>query len=194
MAKKNQPTAIDALSTLGTIIDGSQKRDAIHVAVIAMTAKFKVYPGQPIDENGNTPGIQGFTKQVGIVDPFLTQPVFGGESFWVLLNPRTITSLRHAWSHPDFPDEYQEPTKAEMEVEKIDASVKYIHDLAEQVGISYYRLLGAAANYIDSGDYITGGAEMEGSYVPDEFWKHYEIVTKSVVPEESRGSFFSCSC
>lgn len=79
-------------------------------------------------------------------------------------------------------------------------SKRYIEELAERVGISYNRLIGGAEDWIESqqndryGSYIVGGSEMEGEVVPDDFWMHYEIITGVVVPDELRGSFFSCSC
>ncbi len=44
-------------------------------------------------------------EYLGVVDPFLTEPVARGDRFWVFLKPLTITGLRHSWSHPAFPDE-----------------------------------------------------------------------------------------
>lgn len=79
-------------------------------------------------------------------------------------------------------------------------SKRYIEELANRVGISYNRLVDGATDWMESqqsgryGSYITGGAQMEGEYVPDDFWMHYEIVTGTPVPDELRGSFFSCSC
>jgi hypothetical protein len=59
---------------------------------------------------------------------------------------------------------------------------------------SYDELMEAAAGYIKYSDYLCEGGRWEGSYVPDEFWFHYEVVTGELVPEDKRGSFFSCSC
>lgn len=82
----------------------------------------------------------------------------------------------------------------------VENSKAYISNLAEQVGISYNRLMDGAQEWVADqaeghyGSYIVGGAEMEGESVPDAFWTHFEIVTGTVVPDECRGSFFSCSC
>jgi hypothetical protein len=190
MAKKNttdsRSTHTDALATLGTIIGPNEKRDAIHLATIPVIAKTTVYPGQHVDKEGNPTNTK---NSVGIVDPFLTQTVYPGSWFWLIIKPRTITSLRHVWVHPDFPDELEVPAH-----KNVSASEQYIRDLAESVGISYQRLIDAARSYLRYGEYITGGAEMEGAHVPDEFWVHYENVTGEIVTEADRGSFFSCSC
>lgn len=90
----------DALATLGTIIDDTQKRDAIHLAVIPMQAKGRMKPGSHIDADGDL-----CTRGVGIVDPFLTAPVEKGQWFWCVIYPRVITSLRHVWTHPAFEEE-----------------------------------------------------------------------------------------
>lgn len=192
MAKKNttdsRSTHTDALATLGTIIGPNEKRDAIHLAVIPVMAKTTVYAGQHVDREGNptTP-----KNSVGIVDPFITEAVYPGATFWLIIKPRMITSLRHVWVHPDFPDELEADVHV---VEAVPASEQYIRDLAESVGLSYGRLIDAASGYLKYGSYVTGGAEMEGAYVPDEFWTHYENVTGETVIEADRGSFFSCSC
>lgn len=82
----------DVLPGIGKLItDGTQGRDAIHIAVIPMKAVMHMHPG---------------TRLVnGIVDPFLRSQVNPGEWFWLFLYPNTTTSLRHVWSHPAFPAE-----------------------------------------------------------------------------------------
>lgn len=101
----------DALATLGTIIDDTAKRDAIHIAVIPAIAGENLYPGEHIfvgKSSGHAYGASDVDPNMprhGIVDPYLTVPIAKGERFWLFLYPRTITSLRHVWSHPDFPEE-----------------------------------------------------------------------------------------
>jgi len=105
----------DALETLGMIHFKPEKRDAIHLAVDPVVAGMDLRPGEPIgilygvaypagskqmmdsDMNGTVP-------HQGIVDPFLPRTVKRGESFWFIMNPRMVTSLRHVWTHPDFPE------------------------------------------------------------------------------------------
>ena len=93
----------DALETLGTIIGDGEKRDAIHLAVEPAIAAHKLLPGQDVGFISGGVGMCG--KPVGIVDPFLKVPVQQGQRFWLVVYPRQITSLRHVWTHPEFPPE-----------------------------------------------------------------------------------------
>lgn len=216
-----RPVTTDALETLGKIHEREEHRDAIHLAVEPVTAGIRLYPGQHI---GVVEGVASPTgKLLGIVDPFLTAPVEPGQKFWFVMYPRMVTSLRHVWAHPDFPDGVasapsvtpavivspvragspRRPKKESPKLDQdklIDASANWIHALADRVDITYNRLMEGAADWVDAqergvwGSYIIGGAEMEGESVPPEFWNHYEVVTGKKVPVEHRGSFFSCSC
>lgn len=86
---------------LGKVIEGPAGRDAIHVAVAPVVAGVFLEPGQHVGLFAD--GTAKPTKpHIGIVDPFLTQPVEKGERFWLFLYPNTVTSLRHVWTHPAF--------------------------------------------------------------------------------------------
>ncbi len=105
MTKYEQPQTVgtDALATLGTIIDETCGRDAIHLAVENVKAGELLYPGQHVSLANGTAFASVGGKRVGIVDPFLPGPVGTGQRFWLVVYPRQITSLRHVWEHPDFP-------------------------------------------------------------------------------------------
>ena len=110
-ADKRSPST-DALETLGMIHFKPEARDAIHLAVEPVKAGCTLAVGQKI---GIVDGIAwpvgyaaeaGWGKVVpyhGIVDPFLPRAVEGGESFWFVMAPRMVQSLRHVWEHPAFP-------------------------------------------------------------------------------------------
>lgn len=104
MAHKDKRSVhTDALETLGTIIGDSEKRDAIHLAVEPVEAGEWLVPGQDISlVNGKAFNRTG--KHIGIVDPFIKEPIAPGQKFWLVVYPRMITSLRHVWTHPSFPD------------------------------------------------------------------------------------------
>ena len=103
-AADTRSVTTDALETLGMIHVEQQKRDAIHLAVEPVIAAMTLVPGEHIclGENGLAT-VAPPSKALGIVDPFLTTPVEAGESFWLVVYPRRIKSLRHVWEHPDFP-------------------------------------------------------------------------------------------
>ena len=171
---------------LGKVIDGNQYRDAIHIAVAPVLATERLAPGEHIGFVGVDKESVGRSKSpIGIVDPFLTGPVFVGERFWMFLYQNSITTLRHEWTHPAF-----EPSPSASK----SASVKYIENLASDVGLSYQALLDAAKDWIRYEEYETGGSRMEGMVTPPEFWDHYEAVTGEKVEADKRQSFFSCSC
>jgi hypothetical protein len=98
----------DALETLGTIIGPNEKRDAIHLAVEPVIAAQDLNPGDNIGFVGNGSAVGYCAKPLGIVDPFIKGVVKKGQRFWLVVYPRQITSLRHVWSHPSFPEKEEE--------------------------------------------------------------------------------------
>ena len=82
------------------ITDPLAGRDAVHVAIAPTTAACELRPGQHVDQHGRPEGPGAVP--VGIVDPFLREPVAAGQRFWLFLYPNTVTSLRHEWTHPAF--------------------------------------------------------------------------------------------
>jgi hypothetical protein len=82
---------VSSETKLGQLAGRDAGRDAVHVAVMAMLATRAMAPGKWLTN--------------GIVDPFLTADVQPGEWFWLALYPGTVTSLRHVWTAPGFPEE-----------------------------------------------------------------------------------------
>lgn len=90
---------------LGQFIeDGDRRRDAIHVAVAAVTAAVRLAPGQHVGlvREDSVELVGPCDRNIGIVDPFLPGNVESGQRFWLLLYPGAITGLRHVWTHPAF--------------------------------------------------------------------------------------------
>ena len=112
----NRSVHTDALATLGTIIDETAGRDAIHLAVEPVVAGELLQPGQHIRLVSGKAFAGGET--FGVVDPFLTRAVEPGERFWFVIYPRQITSLRHVWEHPMFAaaPTVRQPTPEEVEI------------------------------------------------------------------------------
>lgn len=176
----------DAMETLGTIIPDGGGRDAIHVAVVPTVATERLAPGQHVGKDGTT------NNPVGIVDPFLPGPVFKGERFWLLLYPRTITGLRHVWTHPAFGDD--EPVSAMSEAEA------WLRNYAEEIDEGFGTLMAAADDWVECGEYFYGAetdgyyGKFEGESTHPDFWKHYQAYRAKAVPEDRQQSFFTCSC
>lgn len=210
----------DALETLGTIIDDTQKRDAIHLAVEPVVAKNYLRPGEHVTADG-IPSYPYSKDAVGIVDPFVigrvgelgVNMISPGERFWLVLYPRTIKSLRHVWEHPAFPPSelknIPEVSEEEFEVEK---SKKWIQNYVEErqeyeskTGFwttegpfTYENLMrfadGWVANNREYPDYFYVSDNLRDEGLPKEFWFHYEIVTGKKVEENKKESFFTCAC
>lgn len=181
----------DALATLGTIIDDTQHRDAIHLAVIPMRAPCLLGSGTHVGKDG-MPMVPYSPGAVGIVDPFLRQPVERGEWFWLVIYPRVITSLRHVWTHPAFADEASAmgetvaPSKA--------ASEAWLRDFIAHADCPIYEEVIAKAVNNDSwdADYLHFNGQDAHGDIPDEFWHHVEVVTgRTDLP---RAKYFSCGC
>ena len=184
----------DALETLGTLIDSSETRDAIHLAVLPVTASVELEPGERITQK------KGYAKPsrkgLGIVDPFLTRKVPPGKMFWMILRPRLVTSLRHVWEHPEFPldDTVVKQTESTTNKEDKLEARKAIGEIARDCLISAKDLIQGAHDYLDHGHYLNNGPRWEGISVPEEFWDHFEVLSGRKIPEPKRGNFLSCSC
>lgn len=189
MSADKRKVSTDALETLGTIIGPNEKRDAIHLAVLPVMAGARLYPGQAISavDGIATPDPRG----IGIVDPFLEGVVLPEQRFWMIVRPRLITSLRHVWTHPAFPDEAG--ASAAPSTEKASARAA-LERIASECDADVDQMIEAANDYLDHGAYLSHGGRWEGVSVPDEFWPHFETLTGRKVPTDERGSFFSCSC
>ncbi|WP_199272495.1 hypothetical protein [Paraburkholderia acidisoli] len=163
MSADKRSVATDALETLGTIIDGSQARDAIHLAVEPVIAAHNMEPGAHVGLMADGRASEIADKHVGIVDPFLKDGVCAGERFWLVVYPRQITSLRHVWEHPDFarsPDVTLAPQYSESE--------QWIRNFADRVSLQYDILMDGARDWVDSqkrgswGEYLCFGGLLEG--------------------------------
>lgn len=191
----NRPVRTDALETLGMIHDRAEKRDAIHLAVEPVEAGQNLAPGARVVVRNGVAKKAPPGAGIGIVDPFLSAPVRKGERFWFILNPRLVTSLRHVWTHPDFPDELPAPVVPDDSLSLAKAAV---HELAVDLGVSDERLMEGAAAWLESDGsydgYMFFSNDLSYSWDMEKFWKAYALLTGEVVPEKLAHAFFSCAC
>lgn len=169
---------------LGLLIDGPATRDAIHVAIAPVYSDEKLMPGQHVSlvEGTNDKVCTSDKNKVGIVDPFLRRSVEPGQRFWLCLYLRTVTSLKHSWSHPAFKDEESKPdTKA---------SEQWLRNYCSDHGLPYERLMETIAS--GEMEYHVGDNEQDPP--PDEFWDHYEAMTGCKKHPGRERFYFSCAC
>jgi hypothetical protein len=201
MTSQTHKVATDALETLGTYpIPDNSGRDAIHLAVEPVIAGHQLRPGERVKiEEGFA--VAASHDATGIVDPFLSGLVQSGQRFWFVVLPRTITSLRHVWSHPAFPEEASYHADAdEHYVTDKAASEAWMKAWAkEHVSEDYYgdedskvSDESAYAFAIEAGrNTHIGPYESARDYINDEWWTHWETITGK---RGERGAYFSCSC
>jgi len=179
-----------AESKLGERPYEREERDAVHVAIIPALATERLKPGQRVAFTTNTgPQAARSKNAMGVVDPFLYDDVQEGEYFWMVLNPGSITSLRHDWEHPLIG-----PREAARTPRLSTSSEKWIQEYAAEIGLNYHDLIAAAQRYLSDGEYLDRGGLLDGVYLRDEFWEHFGVVTGTVVPFDDRHNFFTCSC
>jgi hypothetical protein len=172
---------------LGQLITDQQQRDAIHIAVAPVIAAEAMEPGQHIQLDADGKACSG-KKPIGIVDPFLKKDVMPGEHFWLFMYPKTVTNLRHEWSHPAF---VKKDDAAKME------AIKWMEDAASQLEITYDELIRAAMAFQKTGEYLGVGFDTPELFHTDggmeKFWTYYEIITGEKAINKSDG-FVSCAC
>lgn len=174
---------------LGKLITSGGARDAIHVAVAPVVASERLKPGTHVGllPNGTA---SATCKTLGVVDPYLKQPVQKGETFWLCLYPNTVTSLRHEWEHPDFgKDLVAEKDRAE--------AVAWLTDYAEKLELTLEELVQATEDFLRNGDSYCLSTDTPDFVWSDrkEFWVHYQIMTGKVLhPDKWEETFFRCAC
>lgn len=206
----DRPVATDALATLGTILTEPQKRDAIHLAVLPAVAGRRLMPGDHVGIDASGLATNLATPHHGIVDPFLGCQVEKGEQFWLVIYPRVITSLRHVWAHPAFPDE-PEAIQKTSDNKNIGASEAWLRAFCKGADCAGYdAILEAVRNGSApirdwrnnpteygtvrfDGEYIHhDGVDAHGE-IPPEFWDHMETVLGRKIQRDTE-TYFSCSC
>jgi hypothetical protein len=125
-----------------------------------------------------------------------------GERFWLYLYPRSITSLRHNWTHPAFPDAvagstYVNPSR-KLESEQWLRNFCERHDFLNYD--DFMRTVTEGSWHDDEGyngmsihdDYFTVFGSDASGEIPPELWLHVENVLGRRI--DNKPSFFSCSC
>lgn len=178
---------------LGILAPVNADRDATHVAVVPVVAAHQLMPGVHVGiiEDGRA-AVEGEPK-IGIVDPFLTSPVDRGQRFYVCLYPRTVTGLRHVYTHPVL-----DAVEAAV-VDQKAASERWLRNFCGSVDCpGYEAVIAKAVEHGTSGgrwgddEYLHFNGDDAHGEIPPEFWDHAEIVTGKKLTK--RATYFSCAC
>lgn len=157
-------------TTLGKLIECPAGRDAIHVACAPMIADCDLTPGEHIGIVHD--GVAGKNVPfVGIVDPFLKDKVRKGQKFWLVLYPKTVTGIRHHWTHPSFQDKPEDSAEAR----------EWITAFAARWEYSFNDFMAGAREYVLRGRKLDSNWENQDGEVTDEewsaFWEHFRTLT-----------------
>lgn len=177
----------DALETLGTIIDETQKRDAIHLAVIPAKAGEDIFGGQRVYMVGKCAYL-GVTDHIGIADPFYYGEIKEGQWFWLVINPRVITSLRHVWTHPELPDEPGTPNNEKGLAKNI------LQDYAKRLEIDFEKMIAILHKAADDEGWVGDNEEFTSVSAPENLWEAFELYTGRELNEKQKQTYFHCSC
>lgn len=193
MAHANTPDS-PQLGQLITTVVNKPERDAIHIAVVPVTARNAMKPGEWINLSSQD-DIEHVSHSaqdtaIGIVDPFLKAPVRAGQSFWMFLIPNTITGVRHHWQHPSFTDKIVKDKK--------DIAHAWIRGFALELGLHPDELYRAAQGKCGGEvSYFVGDREGIGESDPmkwELFWHYFKELEGKMPDDISEGIYFSCAC
>lgn len=185
----------EAIKTIGKLIEGAAERDAIHVAILPVTAAEDLSRGMEVGlVYGTTDQVKSKQrrygqKPIGIVDPFLEDYcVPKGQRCWVFLFPGTVIGMRHHWSHPDIDQQREPATESERWLRKF--ADKWNFDYGEMVTNAQDNegYVVAMGRDLHSRTELEPGDELE-------FWRHIEKLVGREFDENHRANFgWSCSC
>lgn len=167
---------------IGKLITTPAERDAIHVAIAPVTAANTLYPGQHINFYGSDrKRVIAAEDSIGIVDPFLTKPVYPDQQFFMFLYPNTVTGMRHHWAHPAFDVE----NTSDRDI---------IAEVASICGKSREALIEDAKSFAESGDYEWDNSE---GYKDVDSWKEFWVAFEKETgldPGVECSAPYTCSC
>lgn len=176
---------------LGELPTGPVERDAIHVAVIPMVAGEMLRPGDRVGVLRDGVACRS-ENVVGIVDPYLTDVVPKGATFWMCLLPGTVTGMRHHWLHPVFGEGAVAalPGKAEAEL-WLRSYANRVNSCCDDSEVAFNRLIDG----LRTGRLSFYGTGLNGRYDLDdeeELRRNAEIYLGCPINFDDFS--FSCSC
>ncbi len=138
--------------SLGQLIapDANAVRDCIHIALVPLVAGVTAHldPGEPfaLDSSGRAIPAGSTKEPIGVVDPFLQTSVRPSERFYGVLNPGSVTNLRHSFDHHAFPaDEAEVKVVERIVAAPEDPEVAAVREYAKSHGLTLQEVMDTAS-------------------------------------------------
>lgn len=174
----------------------SDKRDAIHCAIIPVEAGENLRPGDKVEVIDG----KAYLAKVdydGVVNPFGSE-AYRSYLFWMFLKPNTVRDMTHQWVSDKFPLDSKASFSKEESEEWLETFCRTSNcpDLDTVMSAIKGTLSSRDEDYGYSSMYdeeylMFFGWDASGA-IPNEFWDHVENVLGEKVPYRSQ--YFSCSC
>jgi len=173
-------------------------RDAVHVAIVPLICGDNyLYAGMSVKLAYGTTDTaikcddvynDGKIESIGVVSPFLKdrEIIRKGDRFWCMLNPGTVTGMKHHWEHPLF----DSPTNL------VSDSELWLRRFAETWNFDFDDMISAAKE----GDYILArGTDLHGKSELGEdytlFWHNLELYLGRKFSDDHREQVnWTCTC
>lgn len=191
----------ETLASMGKLLDKDMPRDAVHIACVPVIAAHALRPGDHVGLSREGKATALTEDTIGIIDPYLRHLVQAGQRCWLFLYPGSITSLKHLWTHPAFPETESAAQPAmvtSLAFGDKSAAENWLRHFASSWGMDYDNMIDQAKsgssyliarnNDIHSWDEVDSDDRVA-------FWRNMEILTGEVYDSHHRESVgFSCSC
>lgn len=172
---------------IGSILDGPQQRDAIHMAICPVFVAEDLEPGTHVGlvRGGRTDRVGADTdKQLGIIDPFLKGKVKAGQRCFLFLYPGTISSLRHDWTHED--------------LDRHAKSREWLFWFSQRVQMPVDQILDIGRTMLTEGYYSFGNEQGRQDKFNDsrkELLEHCAaLLDLPITKKKIADAYFSCAC
>lgn len=190
----------DTLKKLGTILDDTAERDAVHICVVPLIAGEDLWSNTEIGLAYGTKNVALRREKcygnepIGFVDPLLRhKEVKKGQKFYGWLYPGAVTGMRHHFHHPVLDGPTPVPANE---------SEAWLRSFADKWNFDYDEMIVAAQESgLEEGGYITArGIDIHSrtELAPGDeklFWSHIEKLTGKEFDEDHREKFiWSCTC
>lgn len=190
---------METVKTLGEFLPEfhNQSRDAVHIAVVPVTAGEDLRPGEKLRVTFDSLLSSEYVVMngdynedyIGRADPFIEGwQIKKGAKFWMWLRPGTITGLKHVWTHPTLDGKREPVSKSEL----------WLRQFADKWNFDYHNMIENSLK--KTGSITARGKDLHSATGLDPgdedlFWQHIEALTNRKLSTKHKEEFcWSCTC